>query len=474
MNDVSTNGVATNGHATTTPSPTEPLPVAPIDEELKGGNWLNELERAELLAEREARYLAASLSPHDFIKDTAEKTKLSRAVLQRVRRITRLPKEVVAVLKGTKIADRQDLLVWLSDQIDDRALSIEDALLETRKLIENPPAYGPRSTPKRSTPAEIAEASTKQLEAAGELNVEILEGLPIALTFPDGKPRIQDLELGAQLGFSRARDIRKLIGDLVAGGHLLANELCDRPSQTPRTAGRPAKERWLDEEQALFVTTQAGTPIARTITRQVIRAFVAARRRLDKPAADLAFAGRIGERLVNEVVIPLDGQLKQIERRLVALEGQGSFGSKTMLLVPQVDPEDAGYSMEALNRALSEKGFNISENDTALRSFAAKLGLIGDLNYGFWNAHSDRVNRSLSDSWRFNDVGAQALEPFAIDYCKRKMQYEEEGQPAPRDRALKEVLDTIVRIGTGEHVLLTRTRALKARQPFPALRGPND
>lgn len=469
MNDVSTNGAATNGQAPKTPSTIEPLPLEPIDENLKGGNWLNELERAELVGEREARYLAAGFSPHDFIKDTAEKTGLSRAVLQRVRRITRLPKEVVAVLKGTKIADRQDLLVQLSDQLFEHPMTIEEMCAAAKKLIENPPAYGPRSTPKMSTPAEIAEASTKQLEAAGELNVEILEGLPIALTFPDGKPRIQDLELGAQLGFSRARDIRKLIGDLVAGGHLLANELCDRPSQTPRTTGRPAKERWLDEEQALFVTTQAGTPLARTITRQVIRAFVAARHRLNKPTVNKELVGRLVE-----VVMPLEKQLTALQHRLTALESQSGFGARPMLLVPQVDPEDAGYSMEALNRALSEKGFNISENDTALRSFAAKLGLIGDLNYGFWNAHSDRVNRSLSDSWRFNDVGAQALEPFAIDYCKRKMQYEEEGQPAPRDRALKEVLDTIVRIGTGEHVLLTRTRALKARQPFPALRGPND
>jgi transcription termination factor Rho len=83
------------------------------------------------------------------------------------------------------------------------------------------------------------------------------------------------------------------------------------------------------------------------------------------------------------------------------------------------------------------------------------------------------VNRSLSDSWRFNDAGAQALEAHVLSYCKRKMQYEEESQPAPRDRALKEVLDLISPIGNGEYALLTRTRTAK-RQPFPTLRGPND
>jgi hypothetical protein len=138
-----------------------------------------------------------------------------------------------------------------------------------------------------------------------------------------------------------------------------------------------------------------------------------------------------------------------------------------------VEVDEAGYSMEALNKALIEKGWNISETDTAARSFAAKLGLIGDTTYGFWNAHNDRVHRSLTESWRFNDAGALALEGHMLSYCKRKMQYEEESKPAPRERALKEVLDLISPIGNGEYALLTRTRTAK-RQPFPTLRGPND
>ncbi len=57
----------------------------------------------------------------DFTNDTAKKTGISRAVVQRLRRIGRLPAEVRSVLFHTKIADRQDLLVWLSDKVEEAA-----------------------------------------------------------------------------------------------------------------------------------------------------------------------------------------------------------------------------------------------------------------------------------------------------------------------------------------------------------------
>jgi hypothetical protein len=101
-------------------------PLETIDACLKGGDWLDELERAKLLDERETRYLLTGAAASDFIKDTSEKTGITRSVLQRVRRITRLPKEVMARLVGTKIANRQDLLVQLSDRV--APMDLETAL----------------------------------------------------------------------------------------------------------------------------------------------------------------------------------------------------------------------------------------------------------------------------------------------------------------------------------------------------------
>lgn len=453
------NGVAANGCANLH------NPLESIDARLKGGDWLDELERADLLAQREQCYRALGANPNDFIKDTAEKTGITRSVLQRVRRITKLPGEVWGLLRGTKVADRQDLLVQLADRTS--TMDMETALAATRHLIENLPAHGPRSTPKKAAlqaPAEVE-------EAPAQLRIEVLEGLPISMAFPDGEPRIQDLSLAQALGYRSKYKIRELVKELLAGGHFAPNELLPAPGKSSPTAGRPGAERWFTEEQALFITTQAGTPTARTITRQVIRAFVAARRLQNKPAENLYLIGRIGL-CVEGAVEPLQTRLEQIDKRLGALERSG-FGARTMLLVPQVDPEEAGYSMEALNRLLAENGFNISETDTAIRTIAAKLQIIGDTNFGFWNAHSDRVNRSLSDSWRFSDAGGAALESYVTKYCELKMQYEAAGESAPNRKALQEVLDTITPIGVGEHTFLTRTRSAKPRQPFRTLRDPN-
>lgn len=469
----STNGVAANGHTEDhdkTTALTSAGALKDIDGQLKGGDWLTELERAEILATRESLYASVFPNSNDFIKDTSEKTGITRSVLQRVRRITRLPKEVMALLKGTKIADRQDLLVALSDRVV--SMDLETALADTKNLIDNPPAYGPRSTPK-TTPVDVPTTTAtammgSPIDAQAALGIEVFEGLPISMAFQDREPRIQDLTLGRQLAYKSKYKIRELVAELVTHGHLDSSELLPAPGKSSTTAGRPGSERWFTEEQALFITSQAGTPVARALTRLVIRAFVAARRALSKPQMDLALAQH-----VESAVRPLFEQLFEANKRLAALERGGGFSTRPMLLVPQVDADEAGFSMESLNKALIEKGWNISETDTAIRSFAGKLKLIGDVTYGFWNAHSDRVNRSLSDSWRFNDAGAAAVGDHVLSYCKRKMQYEEEGQPAPRERALKEVLDLISPIGNGEHPLLTRFRTGK-RQPFPALRGPND
>lgn len=427
--------------------------IGAIDAQLKTNKGLTELERAVLIMNRGPLYLATGAKEPAFTKNTSDATGISRAVILRLRRIGRLPNEVRQALAGTPIADRQDLLVQLSDAFE--VVTDPVARMElTRQLVAIPPKYGPR-TSNKAHPDVAASASAPATEPA--VATQIFEGLPIAMSWDDNVPRIFDLELGRLLGYERPRKIRDLIKELVDGGHLVADQ---RPGagRGPRTSGH-----WLTEENALFVTTQSSTVVARHITRQVVRAFVAARHSL------------INADLVNKIIYldrRLDRLTGEVLQRLTNIEKKG-LRTPNMLLVPQIDPEDAGYSMESMNKYLIEKGYNISPTDTAIRSIAVKLGLIGDAEFGFWNSHSDAIVRGapLSESWRFTDAGTQAIQPHAQRFCELKMKYEAAGQPYPRETALTETIAEVAPIGNGKFENLTRTRSAR-RPPFPTIRSP--
>lgn len=427
-----------------------------IDDRIRHGEN-DELGRGVLVESRWRLFEAAGGKERDFTKHTAEKTGLSRAVVQRLHRIGRLPSDVRSVLFGTKVADRQDLLVELATRIEVNPTMLEEAVAFARELVENPPKYGPR-TLKRGVPVE--RAANDIVLHDQRLEIAIFEGMPLAMGFPDGLPRIQDLELGRRLGYGRPRDIRHVVKELIASGHLTLAEL---RGGAPRPVTSASNEHWYTEEQALFITTQSGTPVARGITKQVIRAFIEARRSI----INVNVVSRL-----QAIDLQLHGFSKSIDDRLAAIEKRG-FGTRGLLLIPQVDPEEAGYSMESMNRHLIEKGYNISAVDTAIRSIAGHLRIIGDTDYGFWNAHNDTVVRGtpLGESWRFNDSGTAAIQPYAQLYVELKAKYEEAGEPAPRETALNETLDKVTPRGTGKYENLTRTRAQRP-PPFTNIRGP--
>jgi len=140
--------------------------------------------------------------------------------------------------------------------------------------------------------------------------------------------RIQDLELGRRLGYERLRKIRALIKSRIAGGFLVFDDQRGAAPQKPRTRGRPAGEYWLTEEQAFFVTTQSGTARARTLTLQLVRVFVTARRALHKPILDMELVGR-----VEGALALLVAKYEQIER-MAMLESSGAFGVRALVLIP--------------------------------------------------------------------------------------------------------------------------------------------
>lgn len=102
----------------------------------------------------------------------------------------------------------------------------------------------------------------------------------ICVTAVEGEPRVLDTELAAALGYAVPAQIRRLIGShedsLKAFGTLI--------TATVKTGGRPATAYYLNKPQAVFLTTQAGTPTAVAVTVQVIQKFDAYERGLIQAA----------------------------------------------------------------------------------------------------------------------------------------------------------------------------------------------
>jgi len=88
---------------------------------------------------------------------------------------------------------------------------------------------------------------------------------------PGTEPLVRDLELADFLGFTRLRDIRRLIERMLKAKKLNDIEVCDTVAQT--SGGRPGKEFWLDRTQALLVATQSDTPRAWALTTRMVKVF---------------------------------------------------------------------------------------------------------------------------------------------------------------------------------------------------------
>jgi hypothetical protein len=100
----------------------------------------------------------------------------------------------------------------------------------------------------------------------------------------EGEPRIRDLDLAERLGFDRPRDIRKLIERHMPEINGLG--ICATVAQNHGGGrGRPSKEFYLNEEQALLVAVLSDAPQAPAVRAMLIRTFVTYRRgQLETPA----------------------------------------------------------------------------------------------------------------------------------------------------------------------------------------------
>lgn len=92
------------------------------------------------------------------------------------------------------------------------------------------------------------------------------------------EPKIRDLELAERLEYDRPRNIRVLIGRLIKEGKLSGVEVRFTVKQT--LGGRPGKEYWLTEAQAIKVIAKSETAMADATLDQIIAVFIAARKGL--------------------------------------------------------------------------------------------------------------------------------------------------------------------------------------------------
>lgn len=104
------------------------------------------------------------------------------------------------------------------------------------------------------------------------------------------EPTIRDLDLAARLGFEDPHKIRALIRRHATAGNIKPFAFMATAAENER--GRPGREYWLTEGDALFVCAKSETERATAITKEVIRVFMLARRQSQaiQPANDAQFA----------------------------------------------------------------------------------------------------------------------------------------------------------------------------------------
>lgn len=123
-----------------------------------------------------------------------------------------------------------------------------------------------------------------------EIRTQDFHGLQLATSdsFDDGEPRCRDVDLGKFLGYSRPRDVRKLIEREMKSGNL--NDSNVRATVARVNTGRPTvgerkcpavekdvTEYWLTLSDGLFVAARSETKVGAELLRSLIEAWTLAR-----------------------------------------------------------------------------------------------------------------------------------------------------------------------------------------------------
>ncbi len=165
---------------------------------------------------------------------------------------------------------------------------------------------------------------------------ESVEGWTVGYATDEDEPRVRDVDLAERLGFANPLDIRKLIRRHEAAGNVKPFHQVATVATTAAVP-RTAIELWLDQADALYITTKSETEKANAITKEMIRVFLAVQR-----GASRAF----GERAEREIQ-RLSDRLDAIQRdQLEAATG----------MVGRVAVEAMRWAVETLATALRQLG----------------------------------------------------------------------------------------------------------------------
>lgn len=88
----------------------------------------------------------------------------------------------------------------------------------------------------------------------------------------DGEPCMFDEDLGTRLGFTRGRDVRKLIKRQEANLEIIGN-LRRGVAKEKGTRGRPAVSYYLTQQQTRWVVIKSEAPEADVLLRQLLSVF---------------------------------------------------------------------------------------------------------------------------------------------------------------------------------------------------------
>lgn len=99
----------------------------------------------------------------------------------------------------------------------------------------------------------------------------------------NGEPTVRDTDLAEKLGYSRPRDIRKIIERMIDNGSFVGATPCRTPEVI---AGNLTEVFYLTQKQALKVISKSETKIADAIMDEVIDVFLAYRKGQLQPVLD--------------------------------------------------------------------------------------------------------------------------------------------------------------------------------------------
>lgn len=133
-------------------------------------------------------------------------------------------------------------------------------------------------------------------------------------------PRVLDIRLAKALGFAQSRNIRQVIERYLRELEGYA-EICTTAVQNddPLGRGRPGKEYWLTEEQALLICMRSDAPRAKEVRAEIITVFQAWRSGILVPKTSVPITLNAMRALFDEKLTPVHQEIAEIKGNVTFL-----------------------------------------------------------------------------------------------------------------------------------------------------------